>query len=71
MKHYLKKLEETIIKQWDQKALCDYGGDNFSYSHIAECIEQFRLFFTAAGINRGDKIAICAKNSMGNDFLGD
>ncbi len=63
MKHYLKKLEETIIKQWDQKALCDYGGDNFSYSHIAECIEQFRLFFTAAGINRGDKIAICAKNS--------
>lgn len=63
MKHYLKKLEETIIKQWDQKALCDYGGDNFSYSHIAECIEQFRLFFTAAGINRGDQIAICAKNS--------
>lgn len=63
MKHYLKKLEETIIKQWDQKALCDYGGDNFSYSHIAECIEQFRLFFTAAGINKGDKIAICAKNS--------
>lgn len=63
MKHYLKKLEETIIKQWDQKALCDYGGDNFSYSHIAEFIEQFRLFFTAAGINRGDKIAICAKNS--------
>lgn len=63
MKHYLKKLEETIIKQWEQKALCDYGGDNFSYSHIAECIEQFRLFFTAAGINRGDKIAICAKNS--------
>lgn len=63
MKHYLKKLEETIIKQWDQKALCDYGGDNFFYSHIAECIEQFRLFFTAAGINRGDKIAICAKNS--------
>lgn len=63
MKHYLKKLEETIIKQWDQKALCDYGGDNFSYSDIAECIEQFRLFFTAAGINRGDKIAICAKNS--------
>lgn len=63
MKHYLKKLEETIGSCWNQPALCDYGGDAFTYADVAACVEQFRLFFAAAGIAKGDKIAICARNS--------
>lgn len=63
MKHYLKKLEETVISQWEQKALCDYGGNAFTYADVAANVEQFRLFFTATGIGKGDKIAICARNS--------
>ncbi len=63
MKHYLKKLEETVAKHWSQKALCDYGGEAFTYANVAVGIEQFRLFLPQAGINKGDKIAICARNS--------
>ena len=63
MKHYLKTLENTVRNHWDLKALCDYGGDSFTYGDIAQNIEQFRLFFSAVGINKGDKIAICARNS--------
>ena len=63
MKHYLKKLEETVAKHWSQKALCDYGGEAFTYANVAVGIEQFRLFLAQAGINKGDKIAICARNS--------
>ena len=63
MKHYQKKLEETVVNQWDKKALCDYAGEEFTYADLASCIEQFRLFMTAAGISKGDKIAICARNS--------
>lgn len=44
MKHYLKTLEETIRQQWDQKSLCDYEGDSFTYADVATSIEQFRIF---------------------------
>jgi long-chain acyl-CoA synthetase len=63
MKHYLKNLEETIHECWNQKALCDYGGESFTYADLATNVEQFKLFFSAIGINKGDKIAICARNS--------
>ena len=63
MKHYLKKLEDTICRQWSQKALCDYGGDAFTYADVATSIEQFRLFLGDAAIGPGEKVAICARNS--------
>ena len=63
MIHYLKKLENTVRQRWTQKALCDYGGDSFTYAGLATDIEQFRLFLNDAKINKGDKIAICARNS--------
>ncbi len=63
MKHYLKKLEETIREHWNQKALCDYKGDSFTYADLAMNIEQFRLFLGEAGITKRNKIAICARNS--------
>ena len=63
MRPYLKNLEETIRNHWTQNALCDYNGDTFSYANLATNVEQFRLFFGAAGIGKGEKIAICARNS--------
>ena len=63
MKHYLKKLEETVHEQWTRKALCDYNGDSFTYAQLAANVERFRIFFDAAGIKKGDKIALCARNS--------
>lgn len=63
MKHYLKKLEETIHEHWSQKALCDFEGDSFTYADLATNIEQFRLFINDAGITKRNKIAICARNS--------
>ena len=63
MKHYLKNLEHTIREHWTQKALCDYNGDSFTYAQLAINVERFRIFFNAVGINKGDKIALCARNS--------
>ncbi len=62
MVHYLKTLEATIRQHWTQNALCDYNGDTFSYANLATNIEQFRIFFAATGIGKGDKIALCARN---------
>ena len=63
MKHYLKQLEETVSEHWNQKALCDYKGDSFTYADLAKHIEVFRLFLKEAGITKRNKIAICARNS--------
>ena len=62
MRHYLKNLEDTVRKHWTQNALCDYNGDTFSYANLATNVEQFRIFFSAAGIGKGDKIALCGRN---------
>lgn len=63
MKHYLSKLEETIRLQWDEPALCDYKGQQFTFCDLATNIEKLHIFFKRAGIVKGDKIAICAKNT--------
>ena len=63
MKHYLKKLEDTVRERWDYKALCDYEGESFTYADLAEHIETFRLFLNEAGIAKRNKMAICARNS--------
>lgn len=63
MKHYLKKLEDTIREHWDQKALCDYQGESFTYADLAKNIEMFRMFLNEAGIAKRNKVAICARNS--------
>lgn len=63
MKHYLKKLEEQIQFRESKLALCDYGGACYTYGNLASCIEAYHIFFQAAGIRKGDKIALCARNS--------
>ncbi len=63
MKHYLKKLEETVQERWNQKALCDYEGESFTYADLAKNIEMFQLFLNEAKITKRNKIAICARNS--------
>ena len=63
MRHYLANLEETVREHWTQKALCDYNGDSFTYAQLATNIERFSIFFETAGIGKGEKIAICARNS--------
>ena len=63
MKHYLQKLEEITVRCWDKASLCDYGGDKLTYGQVATSIARFHLCFEKAGIKKGDKIALCAKNS--------
>ncbi len=63
MKHYLKKLEETVRERWNQKALCDYNGESYTYEDLATNIEMFKLFLNEARIAKRNKIAICARNS--------
>ncbi len=56
-------LVESIRKNWDHLALSDMGGINYQYKDVAEVVEKLRLMFKAAGVRRGDRVAICGRNS--------
>ena len=62
-KHYLWKLQDTVKKCWDKPALCNYGGESFTFGELATSIEKFHILFEEAGIRKGDRIALCAKNT--------
>lgn len=63
MKHYLTRLQEMMQAHWDSPALCDYKGDSFTFGDVAENVGRLHVFFKSADIRKGDKIALCAKNS--------
>ena len=71
MKHYFSQLQETIKRDWDLPALANYHGEVFSYKDIATYIEKFHIFFDGACVAKGEKIALCAKNTArwGISFL--
>lgn len=63
MRHYLSQLEETIKRDWNRPALSNYGGEVFTFGEVATQIEKFHLVFEKAGIQKSEKIALCATNS--------
>ena len=71
MKHYLKRLEESIQAYWENPALGNYGGETFTFGQVATQIEKLHIFFNNAGIEKKEKIALCAKNTArwGMTFL--
>lgn len=63
MQHYFTRLETQIKANWDLKALCNYKGEHFTFGQLATQMAKFHLFFKQAGIQKGDRVAICAKNT--------
>jgi len=63
MKHYLSFIKEAIVEKWDTPLLCNYKGEEYCGKQIASQIFKFHSFFEKTGIKKGDKIALCARNS--------
>ncbi len=56
-------IEQSIIKNWDLDALTDYKGITLQYKDVARKIEKLHILFENSGVVKGDKIAICGRNS--------
>ena len=61
--HYLSRLENTIKSNWNQPSLMNFRGEGFTFGELATQIAKFHTFFEAIGVKKGDKVALCAKNS--------
>lgn len=56
-------VEKCIIDNWDLDALTDFKGATLQYHDVARKIEKLHIMFENSGIERGDKIALCGRNS--------
>ena len=63
MKHYFTRLEESIKSNWERPALGNYRGELFTFGDLAENIARLHVLYENCGLKKGDKIALCAKNS--------
>lgn len=69
---FIQLVEESIRANWDRDALTDYKGATLQYKDVARKIEKMHILFQHAGIRKGDKIALCGRNSANwtATFLG-
>ena len=56
-------IKRAVIDHWDKDALTDYQGATLQFHDVARKIEKIHIVFQHSGITKGDKIAICGRNS--------
>lgn len=60
---FLGLIEQSIRKNWKLPALTDYEGETLRYKDFARQIGKLHAYFEAGGVKKGDKIALCGRNS--------
>ena len=60
---FIDYIEQSIIKNWDKDSLTDYKGITLQYKDVARKIAKFHIVLESAGIQPGDKIAVCGRHS--------
>ena len=68
----IQYIQNSLRSNWEELAFTDYKGNTYQYRDVARSIARLHLLLKAAGINPGDKIALCGKNSSAwaMTFLG-
>ncbi len=57
-------IENSVRENWDSPAYTDYGTEvNYTYGDVARKIHSLHGLFAELGISKGDRIALCDKNS--------
>ncbi len=62
-KSFISFVERSIVNNWDLNALTDYNGATLQYKDVARKIEKLHIIFEESGVKKGDKIALCGRNS--------
>lgn len=63
IQNFNELIEKSIIDHWDMDALTDYKGQTLQFHDVARKIEKVHILFENSGIQKGDKIALCGRNS--------
>ena len=56
-------IQKSVIDNRDRDALTDFRGQTLQFHDVARKIEKLHILFENSGIQKGDKIAMCGRNS--------
>ena len=59
----MKLIEHSIKEHWHLPSLTDYEGAEHNYKDVARWIEKLHILFEKSGIQPGDKVALCSRNT--------
>ena len=62
-KKFLTLIKSGICENWDRPVLTDIHEKSYTYNQFAEEMAKLHLVFQSLGIQKGDKVALCDKNS--------
>ena len=63
MKHFVSLLNDSVKENWSSPAVTNFGSITYTYGQMAEQIAKYHILFAEAGIKKGDKVALYARNS--------
>ena len=56
-------IKRSVTENWNLDALTDYKGVTLQYKDVARKIEKLHILFENSGVQKGDKVAVCGRNS--------
>lgn len=60
---FIAHIQQTLVEHWNASAFTDYKGDTLRYCDVARRIAKLHIGMETAGLQPGDKVAICGRNS--------
>ncbi len=63
MRHFVSIFNESVKTHWNLPAVSNFGGVTYTYAQLAEGMAKYHILFEGAGIKKGDKVALYARNS--------
>lgn len=65
VKNFVKIYETSFFENWDLPALTEYtSGKTQTYCDLARNIAIYHIFFESIGLEKGEKVAVCGKDSI-------
>ena len=65
MRHFVSYFNDSVKTHWDLPAVTNFGKETYTYGQMAAQIAKYHILFSEAGIKKGDKVALYARNSAG------
>ena len=63
MRHFVSIFNDSVKENWASPAVTNFGGVTYTYGQMAEQMAKYHILFAEAGIKKGEKIALYARNS--------
>ena len=65
-RNFIKIYETSLFETWDLPALSEYTTrKSLTYGELADKIARLHLLFESIGLQKGEKVALCGKDSIG------